>query len=584
MNEANALRRVAKHTSIPAPRLIDFTQDSDRTGFMLMTKVTGYPAEKTYYLMTYEEREQLTRDLGKCISQYRRIKNHNESLICNTIGGPITDRRTDDIPYGPYMSKTAMLDDLTGGLEEIRKDKPLSMLYEKEHGICFTHADLHLSNIFLDGGRLSGIIDWENAGFKPEYWEYTAAMWPYMVMGQRFRFVAPRRRERLNWYCKPGEILLGESATDIVTLFARPVVPKSHGSRAKATDSWLENPYLIRQKLVTPQKRLRRQSDLGVATYTPSYVDDTQSHTLELPDEIHKTPSHSNDTRSRLLELPVEIHLLIFESLGLEDAFRLGTSCQYFWGVLKPLTARRFAGEFGIWAGTPVVCVSNRCEPGGDAAYPKGLLSADDVIELEQGLLKSELLEDIRPEKDGYDGPANLYSMAMYRYSRVTEQTFTEGFIPSLLRPAAESMQDIPCPPDVREVARLRPFDFYPTTREWVLRNLTTREFVRPTAVALREDLIHGPFIDILGYGEIILSKTCWSPGIYKGVWAGHALDIVPSTYLNDDGLWKDISRQVAGELMDIWGRGYGNDWKSRIIESNVQRASVNLASFRFES
>lgn len=37
----------------------------------------------------------------------------------------------------------------------------------------FTHSDLHRTNIFVRQGRLSGIIDWEHAGFKPEYWRYT---------------------------------------------------------------------------------------------------------------------------------------------------------------------------------------------------------------------------------------------------------------------------------------------------------------------------------------------------------------------------------------------------------------------------
>lgn len=36
-----------------------------------------------------------------------------------------------------------------------------------------------MTNLFVTRGRLSGIVDWENAGFKPEYWEYIRSMWPY---------------------------------------------------------------------------------------------------------------------------------------------------------------------------------------------------------------------------------------------------------------------------------------------------------------------------------------------------------------------------------------------------------------------
>jgi thiamine kinase-like enzyme len=47
----------------------------------------------------------------------------------------------------------------------------------------FTHADLHPSNILIDRGRLSGIVDWECAGFYPEYWEFTKLMYG----AERFR-------------------------------------------------------------------------------------------------------------------------------------------------------------------------------------------------------------------------------------------------------------------------------------------------------------------------------------------------------------------------------------------------------------
>jgi len=37
----------------------------------------------------------------------------------------------------------------------------------------FTHGDLGPHNILWKDGRIVGIIDWECAGWFPEYWEYT---------------------------------------------------------------------------------------------------------------------------------------------------------------------------------------------------------------------------------------------------------------------------------------------------------------------------------------------------------------------------------------------------------------------------
>ncbi|GLB39988.1 putative choline/ethanolamine kinase [Lyophyllum shimeji] len=44
-------------------------------------------------------------------------------------------------------------------------------VHAKQHRIRFTHADLHVGNIIVKDGRLAAIIDWEFAGWYPEYCE-----------------------------------------------------------------------------------------------------------------------------------------------------------------------------------------------------------------------------------------------------------------------------------------------------------------------------------------------------------------------------------------------------------------------------
>ena len=45
-----------------------------------------------------------------------------------------------------------------------------------EHKFVFTHADLTPRNILVHNGKLEAILDWEFAGFYPEYWEYAKAL------------------------------------------------------------------------------------------------------------------------------------------------------------------------------------------------------------------------------------------------------------------------------------------------------------------------------------------------------------------------------------------------------------------------
>lgn len=49
------------------------------------------------------------------------------------------------------------------------------LTHRTDHAIVFTHADLNMRNILVDGGRFSGLVDWENSGWYPEYWDYTKA-------------------------------------------------------------------------------------------------------------------------------------------------------------------------------------------------------------------------------------------------------------------------------------------------------------------------------------------------------------------------------------------------------------------------
>jgi aminoglycoside phosphotransferase (APT) family kinase protein len=56
----------------------------------------------------------------------------------------------------------------------ILKSKP--NVFSKTYKAVLTHGNLHMSNILVDGGRLSRIISWECAAFMPKYWEFTKAM------------------------------------------------------------------------------------------------------------------------------------------------------------------------------------------------------------------------------------------------------------------------------------------------------------------------------------------------------------------------------------------------------------------------
>lgn len=109
---------------------------------------------------------------------------------------------------------------------------------------------------------------------------------------------------------------------------------------------------------------------------------------------------------------------------------------------------------------------------------------------------------------------------------------------------------------------------FYPSGQVWILRNLTTGEFVRSEVFALKSRLAysttytHGPRIEGVGFGDVVLMRCTWSSTsdstgmpyrrkIRRGIWAGHRLAITTLDRLTEGSSnavteGKDVSKEVV--------------------------------------
>ncbi|KFY30935.1 hypothetical protein V493_01533 [Pseudogymnoascus sp. VKM F-4281 (FW-2241)] len=176
-NEANALRLVAHHTSVPAPRIIDTGVYGDKN-YLVMSRLPGQMLGDVLHLMSYAERDRFDDKLGACLEQIRQIPNTAPYLLCDTLGGRLSDHRIPGMCGGPFNTEDEFNDHLTshmGCSAAVFFGEQTSP--PRDHSIYFTHSDFHRTNLLVDQGQLSGIVDWECAGYKPEYWEYTKAVW-----------------------------------------------------------------------------------------------------------------------------------------------------------------------------------------------------------------------------------------------------------------------------------------------------------------------------------------------------------------------------------------------------------------------
>ncbi len=176
-NEYNALRRVHQETSIPVPEPFDVIPDGDDS-YLLIGRVPGVPLWRCQEVFSDRDCDEIVTQHKDYVAQVRDMpKTVNSGMaICNSLGGPCRDHRIRSAdPIGPFVDEAAFSQCVRFSDEPSRRG----------HKIVFTHADLNPRNILVDqvalpdgssGWRVTGIVDWETAGYYPEYWDYTKAL------------------------------------------------------------------------------------------------------------------------------------------------------------------------------------------------------------------------------------------------------------------------------------------------------------------------------------------------------------------------------------------------------------------------
>lgn len=51
------------------------------------------------------------------------------------------------------------------------------MLNCHKHNIVFSHGDFRPANIIVKDGHVAAIVDWEQGGWYPEYWDFAKAFY-----------------------------------------------------------------------------------------------------------------------------------------------------------------------------------------------------------------------------------------------------------------------------------------------------------------------------------------------------------------------------------------------------------------------
>jgi hypothetical protein len=194
ISEAATMRYVAAHTTVPVPAIIDSWLDREGREIIVMSYVPGEDLRFLWPRLDEQQRDDILAQLANYIAQLRALPPPYPGYIGPVVqGGKVYDTRIALEPIGPFKSVAEFNDFISIGLfeSEIRQTPPeilermrprLNMHRSRLDDSCptvFSHADFAARNIRaeLSGRRakVTGIIDWEHAGWYPEWWEFVKA-------------------------------------------------------------------------------------------------------------------------------------------------------------------------------------------------------------------------------------------------------------------------------------------------------------------------------------------------------------------------------------------------------------------------
>ncbi|KAL2168252.1 hypothetical protein VTG60DRAFT_220 [Thermothelomyces hinnuleus] len=149
---------------------------------MLPRELKSPPSSRESRLSPTQKRKHIINILYHAANSQRSLRPGGAGWIGSCSGGPAYDHRLDNrSTCGPFSTVGDFHDLLVAPLKECPRPEWVEKYRPRlpdNHEIRFAHADLSWENILLDSdtGHVTGILDWEMAGFWPAWWEYRKAL------------------------------------------------------------------------------------------------------------------------------------------------------------------------------------------------------------------------------------------------------------------------------------------------------------------------------------------------------------------------------------------------------------------------
>lgn len=172
LSEVEAMR-VAARADIPVPRVLDVSKTGKEMQIS-MSYIQGETLGKLWPDLSADERLDIATQLRGILDKMRALEPPPDFIGCCD-GTGVRDTRVHFTYDGPVCKDEA---EFNAYLDSSLIDRTPAMLraafrgqLRTDHRIVFTHGDLAPRNIMIKDGKITGLIDWEESGWYPSYWE-----------------------------------------------------------------------------------------------------------------------------------------------------------------------------------------------------------------------------------------------------------------------------------------------------------------------------------------------------------------------------------------------------------------------------
>jgi hypothetical protein len=131
------------------------------------------------HLLSSAEKKAVVEELAGYIRQLRLLEPPQRGAVASAEFKQCVDYRIGYTPIGSFLNHEEFHSFLRGyvPLESCTQvyGESVTLCHTRQYRTSFSHADLFPRNIIVRDGKIVAIIDWQFAGWYPEYWEYTKA-------------------------------------------------------------------------------------------------------------------------------------------------------------------------------------------------------------------------------------------------------------------------------------------------------------------------------------------------------------------------------------------------------------------------